>query len=90
MFHQCFAFLPTGSAVVVQHEDGGPWTHETIVGTGHHNHHDHAYTIQLTTNGRQITQNRLHSNPYQSQKTHTYGTTQQNNLTQEWIHWQTY
>ena len=47
-----FAFLSIGSAVVVQHKDGGPWTHGTIVGTSDHNHHDCAYTIQLTTNGR--------------------------------------
>ena len=53
-----FAFLPTGSAVANQHEDRGLWTHGTIVGTGDHNHHDHASTIQLTTNGRQITHNR--------------------------------
>ena len=45
-----FAFLPIGSAV--QHEDRGPWTHGTIIGTGDHNHHDCTYTIQFTTNGR--------------------------------------
>ena len=47
-----FASLPIGPAVVVQHEDRGSWTHGTIVGTSDHNHHDCAYTIQLTTNGR--------------------------------------
>ena len=47
-----FAFLPIWSAVAVQHEDGGPWTHGTILGTSDHNHHDCTYTIQLTTNGR--------------------------------------
>ena len=47
-----FASIPIGSAVVIQQEDGGPWTHGTIVGTADHNHHDRAYTIQLTTNGR--------------------------------------
>ena len=47
-----FALLPIGSAVMVQHEDGGPWTHGTIVYTADHNHHHHAYAIQLTTNGR--------------------------------------
>ena len=35
-----FASLPTGSAVVVQQEDGRPWTHGTVVGMGNHNHHD--------------------------------------------------
>ena len=29
---------------------GRPWTHGTVVGMGDHNHHDQAYTIQLTTN----------------------------------------
>ena len=33
-----FAFIPIGSAVAVQWEDGGLWTHGTIVGTGGHNH----------------------------------------------------
>ena len=58
-----FASIPIGSAVVVQQEDGGLWTHGTIVGTGNHNHHNRAYTIQLTTNGRQITCNRWHIKP---------------------------
>ena len=47
-----FALLLIGSAVAVQHEDRGPWSQGTIVGTSDHNHHDPAYTIQLTTNGR--------------------------------------
>ena len=47
-----FASIPTGSAVAVQLEDGGLWTNGTIVGMEDHNHHDRAYTIQLTTNGR--------------------------------------
>ena len=58
-----FASLPIGSAVVVQHKDRGLWTHGTIVGTGDHNHHDCAYTIQLTTNDRQIMHNRQHIKP---------------------------
>ena len=53
-----FAFLPIGSAVAFQHEDGGPWIHGTIVDTDDHNHHDCAYTRQLATNGRRITCNR--------------------------------
>ena len=53
-----FACIPIGSAVVVQQEDGRPWTHGTVVRTGDHNHHDRSYTIQLTTNGRHITCNR--------------------------------
>ena len=47
-----FASLPIGSAVVVQREDGRPWTHGTVVNMGDHNHHAQAYTTQLTTNGR--------------------------------------
>ena len=58
-----FASIPIGSAVVVQQKDGRPWTHGTIVNTGDHNHHDHAYIIQLTTNGRRIICNRQHIKP---------------------------
>ena len=50
-----FACIPIGSAVVVQQEDSGLWTHGTIVGMGDHNHHDKLYMMQLTTNGRCIT-----------------------------------
>ena len=35
-----FASIPIGSTVAVQQEDGGLWTHETIVGKGDHNHHN--------------------------------------------------
>ena len=56
-------FIPIGSAVVVWWEDGGLWTHGTIVGTGDHNHNNHSYTIQITTNGRRITCNRPHLKP---------------------------
>ena len=52
-----------GSAVVVQWEDGRQWTHETVVNTGDHNHHNCVYIIQLTTNGRRITCNRQHIKP---------------------------
>ena len=58
MLHPCFAFILIGSAVVVQWEDGGLWTHGTIVGTGDHNHNNHLYTKQLTANGRRITNKR--------------------------------
>ena len=43
-----FSNIPTGSAVAVQCEDGGPWTHGTVVNMGNHNHHDRSYIIQLT------------------------------------------
>ena len=58
-----FTSIPIGSAVVVQWEDGRLWTHGTVVDTGDHNHHDHAYIIPLTTNGRRITCNRQHIKP---------------------------
>ena len=58
-----FTPIPTGSAVVVQWEDGRPWTHGTVVNIGDHNHHNHAYIIQLTTNGRRITCNWQHIKP---------------------------
>ena len=44
---QIFASIPIGSTVVVQREDGGPWTHGTIVGKGDHNHHNQSYNIQI-------------------------------------------
>ena len=50
-----FSYIPTRSAVEVQQEDGGPWTHGTVVGSGNYNHHGRSYIIQLTTNGRCIT-----------------------------------
>ena len=53
-----FAFIPIGSTVAIQQEDGVPWTHGMIVGIGDHNYHNRSHTIQLTTNGRCITQNR--------------------------------
>ena len=49
-----FPYIPIGSAVAIQQEDSGLWTHGTVVGTGNHNHHNRSYTIQLTTNGRCI------------------------------------
>ena len=57
-----FAYIPIGSTVVVQ-QDGGLWTHGTIVGKGDHNHHDRSYIIRVTTTGRRITHNRQHIRP---------------------------
>ena len=37
---QVFVSIPIGSTVAVQWEDRGLWTHGTIVGKGHHNHHN--------------------------------------------------
>ena len=58
-----FPYIPTGSAVVVQQEDGRLWTHGTGVGSGDYNHHGRSYIIQLTIDGRHITQNRWHIKP---------------------------
>ena len=40
-----FSNIPIGSAVAVQHEDGGPWTYGTVVDMGNHTHHDWSYII---------------------------------------------
>ena len=55
-----FASIPIGSTVTVQQEDGGLWTHGTIVEKREHNCHDQSYTIQLTATSRRITCNRQH------------------------------
>ena len=55
-----FSNIPIGSAVAVQHEDSGPWTHGTVVGKGNLNHHGRSYSIQFTNNGRCISRNRQH------------------------------
>ena len=55
--------IPIRSTVVVDWEDGGPWTHGTIIGKGDHNHHNMVYKIQVTTAGRIITCNRQHIKP---------------------------
>ena len=34
-----FPYIPIGSAVAVQQEDGRPWTHGMVVDIGSHNHH---------------------------------------------------
>ena len=40
-----YASISMGSTVVVQHEDGGSWTHGTVESKGNHNHNDRSYTI---------------------------------------------
>ena len=55
--------LPTGSTVVVQQEDGGPWTHRTIEDKGYHNHHNRSYKVCITKTGRIVTCNRQHVRP---------------------------
>ena len=39
------AYIPIGSTVVIQQEDGRLWTHGTVVGTGNHIHHNRSYMI---------------------------------------------
>ena len=53
-----FPYIPIGSALAVQQEDGRLWTHGMVVNSGKYNLHGRSYTIQLTTNGRCITWNR--------------------------------
>ena len=60
MLHKS-ASIPIGSTVVVQQEDGGPWTHGTIIRMGDYNHHNCTYNIQITTMGRRITCNKQHN-----------------------------
>ena len=40
-----FVSIPIVSTVAVQWEDGGLWTHGTIIGKGNHNHHNRSYKI---------------------------------------------
>ena len=47
-----FSDIPIASAVAVQCEDSGPWTHGTVADMGNHNHHDRSYIVQLITNDR--------------------------------------
>ena len=58
-----FSNIPIGSAIAVQHEDSGPWTHGTVANMADHNHNDSPYIIQLTKNGRCISRNRWHIKP---------------------------
>ena len=48
---------------MVQQEDGGLWTHGTVVDKGNHNHYNRYYKIQVTKTGRIITCNRQHIRP---------------------------
>ena len=43
--------IPRATTVVVQHDDGGLWTHGTVEGKGAHNHHDRSYNISITKTG---------------------------------------
>ena len=45
---------------MVQQENGGPWTHGTVVGRDDHNHGNRSYTIRLTKTGCIINRNSKH------------------------------
>ena len=49
-----------GSIIVVQWQNGGLWTHGTVVGGGDHNHNNRSYTIRITKTGHIITRNSKH------------------------------
>ena len=49
-----------GSTVAVQWEDGGPWTHGTVVGRCHHNDNSRSYTVRVTKTGDIIIRNNKH------------------------------
>ena len=57
-----FMSIHIGSTVAVQ-QDGGPWTHGTVMGKGDQNNHNRSYKIQVTNSGRIITCNRQHIKP---------------------------
>ena len=64
-----YVSILTGYTVVVQCEDGGPWTHGTVEGRGDHNHHERSYNICITQSGQLVSRDRKHI------KTHTYHST---------------
>ena len=69
---QKYKIITTGSTVVVQQENGGPWIHESVMDKGDNNHNDCSYKVQVTKMGQLITKNRkqvaaiyIGSNKYQ-------------------------
>ena len=52
--------IPTGSMVAIQCEDGGPWTHGTIIKHGDLSHNGNMYRIWVSKTGCIITQNARH------------------------------
>ena len=54
-----YASFPSGSTVVGQCKDGGPWTHGTVFGRGNHNH-NRSYMICTTKTGHIVTRNSKH------------------------------
>ena len=55
-----YASIPIGSTVAVHSEDGGPWTHGTVVGSGDNNHNNRSYMMCITKTGQLATRNRKH------------------------------
>ena len=52
--------FPIGSWVMVQREDGGPWTHGTIINHNKEDHHMQSYRIKLSLSGHVVTRNMKH------------------------------
>ena len=60
MINQKLCFFSIRSTLVVQCEDGKPWTHGTVVGRGDHNHSNRSYTTRLTKMDHLINRNSKH------------------------------
>ena len=52
--------FPIGSLVMDWKEDGGPWTHGTIINHNKEEHHMRSYRIKLSLSGHVITRNTKH------------------------------
>ena len=44
---QAYNSILIGSTVMVHSEDGGLWTHRTIIDKGDHNHYDQSYKMEM-------------------------------------------
>ena len=55
-----YDLVSIGSTAAVQQEDGGVWTHGTIVGICNHCQKSRSYTIQITTTGCIVAMNSKH------------------------------
>ena len=51
-----YNFIPIGSTILVQEEDGGPWTHSTITEKGDQYINDQSYKVCMTKRGWLINQ----------------------------------
>ena len=59
-YSQNFPFLPTEWTVTVEHDDGGPWMHGTIVGHGSDGHCGGSHKIWVTKMVHIITRTKRH------------------------------